>query len=136
MNTDPALWDRVNTPNATPTLTGLPAQSSFNWKKSLMSAAPSVANVLRPHGDFAIIGPGGGVDVLRAVSSGSPSVTGIEINPIIVNDVVRGRYADYAHHRYELPEVHGHVGDGRAFSRNGRQRVDCLQMTLVDTSAS
>ena len=46
-----------------------------------MSAAPSVANVLRPHGDFAIIGPGGGVDVMRAVANGSPSVTGIEINP-------------------------------------------------------
>ena len=55
-----------------------------------MSAASSVANVLRPHGDFAIIGPGGGVDVLRAVANGSPNVTGIEINPIIATDIMRG----------------------------------------------
>jgi hypothetical protein len=46
-----------------------------DWEKNLMSAPPALANVLRPHGDFAIIGPGGGPDVLRAVASGSPSVT-------------------------------------------------------------
>src|SRR5579863_7147068 len=61
------------------------------WEKDLMSAPPALANVLRPHGDFAIIGPGGGVDVLRAVANGSPSVTGIEINPIIANTIMRGR---------------------------------------------
>jgi hypothetical protein len=55
------------------------------WEKNLMSAPPAVANVLRPHGDYAIIGPGGGVDVLRAVANGSHDVTGIEINPIIAN---------------------------------------------------
>src|SRR5437867_8763969 len=55
------------------------------WEEHLMSAPPSLANVLRPHGDYAIIGPGGGVDVVRALASGSPSVTGIEINPIIAN---------------------------------------------------
>jgi hypothetical protein len=63
MNVDPARWDQDGAP--TPTHTGLPAKPGFNWKKSLMSAAPSVANVLRPHGEFAIIGPGGGVDVME-----------------------------------------------------------------------
>src|SRR5947208_9973193 len=28
------------------------------WEKNLMSAPPAVVNVLRPHGDYAIIGPG------------------------------------------------------------------------------
>src|SRR5215471_9453446 len=53
------------------------------WQHQLMSAPPAVVNALRPHGDYAIIGPGGGVDVLRAIAQGSPNVTGIEINPII-----------------------------------------------------
>ena len=70
------------------------------WQRNLMSAPPALANVLRPHGDYAIIGPGGGVDVLRAVASGSRSVTGIEINPIIANTIMRGRYADYSYHLY------------------------------------
>ena len=106
------------------------------WETNLMSAPPALANVLRPHGDYAIIGPGGGVDVLRAVANGSPNVTGIEINPIIADTVMRGRYADYAYHLYERPEVHIHVTDGRSFVRNASQQFDVVQMTLVDTWAS
>src|ERR1043165_1258556 len=126
MNVDPARWDQDG--SATPTHTGLPAKPGFNWKKSLMAAAPSVVNVLRPHGDFAIIGPGGGVDVMRAVANGSPSVTGIEINPIIVNNVMRGHYAEYSYHLYDLPQVHIHVQDGRSYIRSSHDQYDVVQM--------
>ncbi|HUN97010.1 MAG TPA: hypothetical protein VMU69_12365 [Bradyrhizobium sp.] len=117
MNTDPHHW-------------------SDGYRRNLMSAAPSVANVLRPHGDFAIIGPGGGVDVLRAVANGSDNVTGIEINPIIANNIMRDRFADYAYHLYQIPEVHLHVSDGRSFVRDSQDKYDVVQMTLVDTWAS
>jgi hypothetical protein len=117
MNADPAHWEGT-------------------WQKNLMAAPPAVANVLRPHGDYAIIGPGGGVDVLRAVANGSHSVTGIEINPIIANTIMRGRYADYAQHLYERPDVQIHVTDGRSYVRNCGRQFDVLQMTLVDTWAS
>src|SRR5216683_3774599 len=120
MNVDPALWAQDQTAHPTPTLTGLPAESGFNWRKSLMSAAPSVANVLRPKGEFAIIGPGGGVDVLRAVANG----------------VMRGKYADYVYHLYERPQVDMHVQDGRSYVRNAEAKYDVVQMTLVDTWAS
>ena len=106
------------------------------WEHDLMSAPPALANVLRPHGEFAIIGPGGGVDVLRAVANGSPSVTGIEINPIIATTIMRGRFADYSQHLYERPDVHIHVTDGRSFLRSTPQHFDVVQMTLVDTWAS
>src|SRR4051794_22094155 len=106
------------------------------WEKDLMSAPPALANVLRPHGEFAIIGPGGGVDVLRAVANGSPSVTGIEINPIIATTIMRGRYAEYAQHLYERPDVHIQVTDGRSYLRSTFERFDVVQMTLVDTWAS
>jgi hypothetical protein len=106
------------------------------WEKDLMSAPPALANVLRPHGAYAIIGPGGGVDVLRAVANGSSSVTGIEINPIIATTVMRDRYADYSYHLYERPQVHIHVTDGRSFIRNSHELYDVIQMTLVDTWAS
>jgi hypothetical protein len=76
------------------------------------------------------------VDVLRAVANGSPSVTGIEINPIIADTVMRGRYADYSLHLYERPDVHIHVTDGRSYLRSTPQRFDVVQMTLVDTWAS
>lgn len=118
MNADVSLWHQTE------------------WEKDLMSAPPALANVLRPHGEFAIIGPGGGVDVLRAVANGSPSVTGIEINPIIATTIMRGRYAGYAQHLYERPEVHINVTDGRSFVRSTPQKFDVVQMTLVDTWAS
>ena len=118
MNADPAKWQGTV------------------WQKNLMSAPPALANVLRPQGEYAIIGPGGGVDVLRAVANGSSSVTGIEINPIIANTIMRGRYADYSYHLYELPQVHIHVTDGRSFIRNSPSQFDVVQMTLVDTWAS
>lgn len=134
MNVDPALWDRDIPAGSDP---GTWKQSSpFNWKSNLMDAAPSLANVLRPRGDFAIIGPGGGVDVLRAVANGSRNVTGIEINPLIANTIMRDRYADYAYHLYERPEVHVHVADGRSYLRSSRDQYDVVQMTLVDTWAS
>src|SRR5208282_2209188 len=103
MNTDPHHWNA-------------------KYQRDLMSAAPALANVLRPQGNFAIIGPGGGVDVLRAVANGSPNVTGIEINPIIATDIMRDRFADYTYHLYDLPEVHIHVSDGRSFIRNSNDR--------------
>src|SRR5215469_14240263 len=116
MNTDPHHW-------------------SDGYRRNLMSAAPSVANVLRPHGDFAIIGPGGGVDVLRAVANGG-NVTGIEINPIIANNIMRDRFADYTYHLYQVPQVDLHVSDGRSFVRGSHDLYDVVQMTLVDTWAS
>jgi spermidine synthase len=136
MNVDPRKWDQDEPSSPAPTHTGIPGRGSFNWKKSLMSAAPSIANVLRPRGKFAIIGPGGGVDVLRAVASGSPSVTGIEINPTIANGVMRGRYSDYSYRLYDLPQVHIHVQDGRSYIRSAEEKYDVVQMTLVDTWAS
>ncbi|HXZ30676.1 MAG TPA: hypothetical protein VEH30_00220 [Terriglobales bacterium] len=118
MNADPGQWQ------------------GSEWQSDLMAAPPALANVIRPHGTYAIIGPGGGVDVLRAVANGSPSVTGIEINPIIVNSVMRGRYADYSYHLYQRPDVHIYISDGRSFIRSSNQNFDVVQMTLVDTWAS
>ena len=134
MNVDPLKWgETASPPEGADAGHGRPA---YNWKQDLMSAAPAIANVLRPQGAYAIIGPGGGVDVLRAVANGSPSVTAIEINPLIANTIMRGRYADYSFHLYERPQVHMHVGDGRSWIRGSRDRYDVVQMTLVDTWAS
>lgn len=118
MNADPQTW------------------SGSQWQKSLMASPPALVNVLRPRGDYAIIGPGGGVDVLRAVANGSHSVSGIEINSIIARTIMQDRYADFAYHLYQRPDVHIHVADGRSFIRNAPGTFDVVQMTLVDTWAS
>jgi len=118
MNSDPLRW------------------GGSEEERNLMSAPAAVVNELRPHGDYAIIGPGGGVGVLRAVANGSGSVTGIEINPIIAQTIMRNRYRDFAYHLYERPGVQVHIADGRSFIRNADHSFDVIEMTLVDTWAS
>jgi hypothetical protein len=106
------------------------------WEKHDNSAGPLLVNALRPNGAFAIIGPGGGEDILRAVANGSKNVTAVEINPAIVNNVMRGRYAGLSLRLYDRPEVHIHLNDGRSFIRQSTETYDVVQMTLVDTWAS
>src|SRR5271157_3072653 len=129
-------WIVIDADAGTGIVAGNPLSKEPQLGQRLRRALPSLPSVLRPHGDFAIIGPGGGPEVFFAVQAGSPSVTGIEINPIIANNIMRGAFAADAHHLYELPQVHIHVSDGRAFVRNSRDRYDVLQMTMVDTWAS
>lgn len=121
---------------STPIVSTDPYHWDSGYERALMSAPPSVVNVLRPTGSYAIIGPGGGPDILRAIANGSRNIAGIEINPIIATDIMRDEYAIFAHHIYDLPEVHIHVADGRSFIRNSHEKYDVVQMTLVDTWAS
>jgi hypothetical protein len=83
-----------------------------------------------------IIGPGGGTDVISALSHGVPRVVGVEVNPIIVNDVVKGRYAGWAGDLYRDPRVHVLVDEGRSYVRRSGELYGSIQATLVDTWAA
>ncbi|HEX7480812.1 MAG TPA: hypothetical protein VF331_23625 [Polyangiales bacterium] len=83
-----------------------------------------------------VIGAGGGKDVLSALAAGAGHVTGVEINPLIVDDVMLGRYRDFSGRLYERPDVDVHVEDGRSFMRRATQRFDVILISMVDTSAA
>jgi hypothetical protein len=83
-----------------------------------------------------VIGPGGGRDVLSALAFGARRVTGVEINPIIVHDVMLGRFREYSGGLYTRPDVSIYVEDGRSFVRRSPQRFDVIQASLVDTWAA
>lgn len=91
---------------------------------------------LRPAGPAAIIGPGGGTDVLSALRAGVPRVFGVEINPIIVDDVMGGAFAAWSGHLYDDPRVHVVVDEGRSYLRRSAHRFSSIQATLVDTWAA
>lgn len=101
-----------------------------------MRYSPALGYVLRPGARTLIIGPGGGSDVMRALLAGSADVTAVEINPIIVRDLMEGRYRAYSHGLYLLPQVHAVVAEGRGYVRQSRRRYDLVQATMVDTWAS
>ncbi len=83
-----------------------------------------------------VIGPGGGRDVLHALAAGARHVTGVEINPIIAQTIMRERFADQAGRLYHDPRVRIVVDDGRSYVRRSTERFDVLQASLVDTFAA
>lgn len=89
-----------------------------------------------PASRVAIIGPGGGRDVLHALSAGATDVTGIEVNPIIADTIMRDAYRAASGGLYDDPRVHIAVDDGRSFIRRQTGRYDLVQASLVDTWAA
>jgi spermidine synthase len=83
-----------------------------------------------------IIGPGGGRDLVSALVFGAGHVDGVEINPIIANDVMRDRFRDFSGGIYANPRVRITVDDGRSFVRRAPDRYDVIQASLVDTWAA
>jgi hypothetical protein len=83
-----------------------------------------------------VIGPGGGWDVSRALASGSKDITGVEINPIIANVIMREKFPQLSNRLYFRPEVKIEIEDGRSFVRRSPEHYQVLQATLVDTWAS
>ncbi len=83
-----------------------------------------------------VIGAGGGKDVLAALASGAKHATAVEINPLIVDDVMRGKYRRFTGALYNRGDVRVAVEDGRAFVRGHADRYDVLQLSMVDTSAA
>jgi hypothetical protein len=93
--------------------------------------------VERPGGFTAlVIGPGGGRDLVSALVFGAREVEGVEINPIIVRDVMLGRFREYSGGLYEHPRVRVHVDEGRSFVRRSTRQYDVIQASLVDTWAA
>ena len=120
--------------------TGIP---SFDFERltaadyrELLYQGPGLPYVLRPGAKTLIIGPGGGWDVSRALASGSRDVTGVEINPIIADTIMRKRFPHLSKGLYLRPEVRIVIEDGRSFIRRSADRYDVIQATLVDTWAS
>ncbi len=83
-----------------------------------------------------VIGTGGGRDLLSALVFGASRVDGVEINPIIVNDVMRDRFRQYSGAVYDHPNVHVAVEDGRSFVRRSSAKYEIIQASLVDTWAA
>ena len=105
-------------------------------RRDLTAYGPSLPYAVRPGAKTLIIGPGGGLDVARALYSGSTDVTAVEINSIIANTVMRDRFAGLSNNLYLRPEVHLHVEDGRSFVRRSDEKYQVVQATLVDTWAA
>jgi len=129
----PSLFMDIDASASTPILRGTGDTSYLRHELT----AIAYHLVERPAGFSAlVIGPGGGRDVLSALAFGARRVEGVEINPIIVRDVMLGRFREYSGGLYTRPGVAVHVEDGRSFVRRSPERYDVIQASLVDTWAA
>jgi hypothetical protein len=89
----------------------------------------------RPLDHVAIIGGGGGRDILTAHGAGARDIDVIELNAYIA-DTVRKEFADYSGDPYDLPEVHTTIGEGRSALTMRDARYDLIEISLIDTFAA
>ena len=83
-----------------------------------------------------ILGPGGGRDILTALSTGSGPITGVEINPLTI-ELMKGQFHSFTNGLYDnYPGVHVFHDEGRSFLRNATGRYDLIQASLIDTWAA
>ena len=90
----------------------------------------------RDQGPVCVIGAGGGRDIRAALKAGQKDVFAAEINPTIVNHVMRGKYREFSGGLFEKPEVHVSVADGRSFVRRSPVAFRNIVISLVDTWAA
>src|SRR5262249_8397027 len=64
------------------------------------------------------------------------SVTGVEVNPIIIDTIMKGLYREVSGGLYDDPRVTIVVDDGRSYVRRSDDSFDLLQASLVDTWAA
>jgi len=94
----------------------------------------SFAHQLRPRGPAAVIGVGGGRDVLAAARTGHTPVVGVELNAKIVG-LHRGAMAEFSGVA-ALPGVELRADEARSFFTRDRRQYDVITMSLIDTWAS
>ncbi|MBI5375550.1 MAG: hypothetical protein HZA77_08950 [Candidatus Schekmanbacteria bacterium] len=95
----------------------------------------ALAYYLKQNPKVLIIGPGGGRDVLTAFSFGSKKITGVEINPNII-DVVKNRYKEFTGNLYNRKEVEIIKDEGRSYISRSQDNYDLIQLSLVDSWAA
>ncbi|WP_052546941.1 hypothetical protein [Enhygromyxa salina] len=94
----------------------------------------SFVHQLRPSGPAAIIGVGGGRDVIVAARHGHAPIVGIELNDLIVHLHTHGMAAYSG--LIEIPGVELHAAEARSFLQTETRRFSVITMSLIDTWAA
>ena len=85
--------------------------------------------------DVAVVGVGGGRDVLSALYFGAKHIHGIEINPAIF-EVLTDKFADFSGHLDRQPGVSLVNAEARSYINHSPDRYDLVQISLIDTWAA
>ena len=95
----------------------------------------NAAYLVQPPADVAVVGVGGGRDILSALLFGASHIHGIEINPAIF-DVLTDKFADFSGHLDRVPGVSLVNAEARSYINHSSDRYDLVQISLIDTWAA
>jgi len=110
---------------------GRPVDIEDSWDRGSQYA---VYHALRPVRTVAIIGVGGGEDLLPALRAGARRVDGYELNRTFVDLLERDFYDFNA--VTSRPEVHLHHTEARVGLVHSGERYDVIQASMTDTWAA
>jgi hypothetical protein len=110
---------------------GNPASARF-----LAYDITNLAYEIRNTGRAAVIGVGGGRDILSAWVFGFRDITGVELNPIFIDLITRHPdFRDFAN-LASLPGIRFVVDEARSWFARSRDSFDLVQMSMIDTFAA
>lgn len=90
--------------------------------------------VQRPD-DVAVVGVGGGRDILSGLVFGAKRIRGIEINPAIF-EMLTDKFGDYSGHLDRQPGVSLVNAEARSYINHSPEKYDLVQISLIDTWAA
>jgi SAM-dependent methyltransferase len=95
----------------------------------------NAAYLVQSLADVAVVGVGGGRDILSGLLFGAKHIRGIEINPAIF-EVLTDKFADFSGHLDRQPGVSLVNAEARSYINHSSDRYDLVQISLIDTWAA
>ncbi len=95
----------------------------------------NAAYLVQPMADVAVVGVGGGRDILSGLLFGAKHIRAIEINPAIF-EVLTDKFADFSGHLDRQPGVSLVNAEARSYINHSSERYDLVQISLIDTWAA
>ena len=138
----PKLPPNTLVPLATMNIDGLAGTAMFHYdgtRDSISFFKYDMANLayhLPGIHKSAVIGVGGGRDLLSAHLFGVEDLTGVELNPIFINLLTKHRFYKNYSNLTALPNLKLHVDDARSWFAATKEKFDLVQMSMIDTWAA
>jgi spermidine synthase len=95
----------------------------------------NAAYLVQPPTVVAVVGVGGGRDILSALYFGARRIYGIEINPAIF-EVLTDKFAEFSGRLDRQPGVSLINAEARSYINHSSDRYDLVQISLIDTWAA
>jgi len=111
--------------------------STFRYLDQMTTALPYHLGPddLKKSEHVLILGAGGGTGIQQARYQNVSRITGVELNPQMI-DLVKKDYGEFSGHLFERDNVELHIGEGRGFVTRSDKQYDLIQVSLLDAFAA